>query len=89
MTVKLPNKEQIIKDFQINEKDCGSPDVQVAILTQRIKMLTEHLKEHKKDFHTRRGLWMMVGKRRRLLNYIAKNDYQKYRDLISRLGLRR
>jgi len=83
------NKQEVVKEYRVNEKDTGSPEVQVAILTDRIKMLTEHLKIHKKDFHTRRGLLMMVGKRRRLLNYVAKKDIQRYRDLIKRLGLRR
>lgn len=83
------NKQEIIKNYQINQKDTGSPEVQVAILTDRIKKLTEHLKIHKKDFHTKRGLLMMVGRRRRLLNYVAKEDIERYRSLIKRLGLRR
>jgi len=83
------NKQEVVKEYRVHETDTGSPEVQVAILTDRIKKLTEHLKIHKKDFHTRRGLLMMVGKRRRLLNYVAKKDIQRYRDLIKRLGLRR
>lgn len=83
------NKQEIIKDYRTHESDNGSPEVQVAILTDRIRKLTEHLKIHKKDFHTRRGLLMMVGKRRRLLRYLQNKDIQRYRDLIKRLGLRR
>jgi small subunit ribosomal protein S15 len=89
MSVKYQKKEDIINEYQLKEKDTGSPEVQVAILTHKIKVLTEHLKIHKKDFHTRRGLLMMVGKRRRLLNYVAKQDIERYRSLIKRLGLRR
>ena len=69
--------------------DTGSPDVQIALLTHRIAELTEHLKSHKQDHHSRRGLMLMVGQRRRLLNYVAKNDIEHYRELIARLGLRR
>jgi small subunit ribosomal protein S15 len=83
------NKEEIISEYQKNDKDNGSAEVQIAILTEKIKRLTEHLKEHKKDYSTRRGLLMMVGKRRRLLNYVAKENEEKYRSLIKRLGLRR
>lgn len=83
------NRQEIIKKYCKHDKDTGSPEVQVAILTDRIKKLTEHLKIHKKDFHTRRGLLMMVGKRRRLLNYLAKEDIERYRVLIKSLGLRR
>lgn len=89
MSTKHSNKQVLIKEYQINEKDSGSPEVQIAILTERIRQLTEHLKIHKKDFHTRRGLLMMVGKRRRLLNYVAREDIERYRALIKRLGLRR
>lgn len=81
-------KSQIINDFKQNEKDTGSPEVQVAILTARINSLTEHLKIHKKDHHSRRGLLMMVGHRRNLLNYIANKDIAKYRELIAKLGIR-
>lgn len=82
-------KKKIIEDYGTNPGDTGSPDVQVALLTSRISHLTEHLKEHKGDHHSRRGLMLMVGQRRRLLNYIAKSDVQHYRELIKRLGLRR
>lgn len=81
-------KAQIIKEFGQNEQDSGSALVQVALLTQRIKDLTEHMKVHKKDFHTRRGLLQLVGQRRRLLVYIKNKDIEVYRDLISRLGIR-
>lgn len=81
-------KSQIIKEFGKNEQDSGSAEVQVALLTQRIKDLTEHMKVHKKDFHTRRGLLQLVGQRRRLLVYIKKRDIEAYRALIARLGIR-
>jgi small subunit ribosomal protein S15 len=79
---------ELVKEFGTNESDTGSSDVQVAILSQRIKDLTEHLKVHTKDHHTRRGLLMLVGKRRRLLTYIKNKDIMHYRELISRLGIR-
>ena len=82
-------KTQIIADFGLKEGDTGSPEVQVAMLTQRIKDLTEHLKEHQHDHHSRRGLLLLVGRRRRLLNYLQKSDITRYRSLIERLGLRR
>lgn len=81
-------KAELIKQYGKNEQDSGSAEVQVAILTARIKELTEHMKSHKKDFHTRRGLLMLVGKRRRLLSYIKKNDINEYRELIKELGIR-
>ena len=81
-------KAQIIKEFGKNEQDSGSALVQVALLTQRIKDLTEHMKVHKKDFHTRRGLLQLVGQRRRLLVYIKNKDIEVYRDLIAKLGIR-
>ena len=80
---------EIVKKFGKDEKDTGSPEVQVAILSQRIKDLTEHVKTHTKDHHNRRGLSKMVGQRRRLLRYIQKNDYNRYLDLIKTLGLRK
>ncbi len=80
--------QAIIAEFGKNEHDSGSAEVQVAILTHRIKHLTEHLKEHKKDHHTRRGLLMLVGKRRRLLSYIKNRDIEQYRELIKKLGIR-
>ena len=83
------NKEQIIKEYQTHEGDTGSPEVQVALLTHRIAELTEHLKVHKKDNHSRRGLFKMVGQRRGLLKYLEKTDIERYRSLIERLGLRK
>ncbi|MGI6580072.1 MAG: 30S ribosomal protein S15 [Saccharofermentanales bacterium] len=82
-------KQEIIEEFKINESDTGSPEVQIAILTERIRHLTEHLKLHKGDHHSRRGMLTMVGKRRGLLNYLEKNDIERYRSIIARLGLRR
>ena len=82
-------KQQIIKDYQLKEGDTGSPEVQIAILTYRINDLNEHLKEHKKDHHPRRGLLKMVGQRRNLLAYLKENDLERYRTLIARLGLRK
>ncbi len=82
-------KKKIIEEYAIAPGDTGSPDVQIALLTKRIAHLTEHLKEHKGDHHSRRGLMLMVGQRRRLLNYVMKNDVEHYRSLIARLGLRR
>ncbi|MDO5735431.1 MAG: 30S ribosomal protein S15 [Propionibacteriaceae bacterium] len=83
------NKKKIIEDYATVPGDTGSPDVQVALLSARIAHLTEHLKMHKHDHHSRRGLMLMVGQRRRLLNYVMKNDVEHYRELIARLGLRR
>lgn len=83
------DKKKTIDEYATHPGDTGSPDVQVALLTKRIAHLTEHLKEHKGDHHSRRGLLLMVGQRRRLLNYVAKNDVEHYRQLIERLGLRR
>ena len=82
-------KEAIIKEYATKEGDTGSPEVQVAILTARINELNEHLDSHKKDFHSRRGLLKMVGKRRNLLNYLKDKDIERYRSLIERLGLRK
>jgi small subunit ribosomal protein S15 len=82
-------KKKIIEDYALTPGDTGSPDVQIALLTKRIAHLTEHLKEHKGDHHSRRGLMLLVGQRRRLLNYVMKNDVEHYRSLIARLGLRR
>jgi small subunit ribosomal protein S15 len=82
-------KNQIIAEYATSEGDTGSPEVQIAMLTRRIKDLTEHLKEHKHDHHSRRGLLLLVGQRRRLLKYIQKTDISRYRQLIERLGLRR
>lgn len=83
------NKEEIIKEYATHEGDTGSPEVQVALLTARISHLTEHLKVHKKDNHSRRGLFKMVGQRRALLKYLEKTDIERYRSLIERLGLRK
>lgn len=83
------DKKKIIEEYATSKGDTGSPDVQIAVLTKRIAHLTEHLKEHKGDHHSRRGLLLMVGQRRRLLNYVAKKDITHYRELIERLGLRR
>lgn len=82
-------KSTIIESYATHEGDTGSPEVQVALLADRIKHLTEHLKEHRHDFHSRRGLLSMVGKRRRLLDYLAKVDIERYRTLIASLGLRK
>ncbi len=82
-------KAEIIQEHGQHETDTGSPEVQVALLTARINQLTEHLRTHKKDHHSRRGLLMMVGRRRRLLGYLRSNDVERYRALIARLGLRR
>jgi small subunit ribosomal protein S15 len=79
----------IIEEFGTHDSDTGSPEVQVALLTERINHLTEHLRSHKKDHHSRRGLLMMVGKRRRLLGYLRDQDVERYRSLIAKLGLRR
>ena len=82
-------KTTIMSEYATHEGDTGSPEVQVAMLTQRIKDLTEHLKEHKHDHHSRRGLLLLVGQRRRLLNYMQKQDINRYRSIVERLGLRR
>ena len=89
MAVTKEQKEKIIKDFRINDKDCGSAQVQIAILTSEINDLTEHLKTHIHDFHSKRGLLMKVGKRRKLLAYLKDNDVVAYRDVIKRLNLRK
>jgi len=82
-------KQEIINTFKRDENDTGSSEVQIALLTERINELTEHLKIHQKDNHSRRGLLMMVGKRRNLLNYLAKNDLPKYREIVEKLNLRK
>ncbi len=82
-------KNAIIKEYAIHEGDTGSPEVQIAILTKRIADLTEHLKTHKKDHHSRRGLFKMIGQRRSLLNYLIKVDIERYRSIIARLGIRK
>ena len=85
----MTTKEKIIKEYGKSEKDTGSTEVQVALLTQRINDLTDHLKVHKKDHHTRRGLLMLVGKRKRLLQYLENQDVERYRSIIDKLGLRK
>ncbi|WP_462323468.1 30S ribosomal protein S15 [Desulfoplanes sp.] len=89
MVMTPEEKNKIIEEFSHHEGDTGSPEVQVALLTHRITYLTEHFKTHKKDFHSRTGLLKLVGKRRKLLNYLKNKDIQRYRDLIARLGLRK
>ena len=85
----LRTKQEIIEEFETHEGDTGSPEVQVALLTERIRHLTEHMKVHKKDHASRRGLLMLVGQRSRLLRYLGKKDQGRYRTLIKKLGLRR
>lgn len=89
MVLLVENKEEMIEKFKQHESDTGSPEVQVALLTHRISYLTEHVKIHKKDHHSRRGLLILVGRRRRLLDYLKKKDINRYRTLIAELGLRR
>ena len=86
--IRKEKKQAVIAEYRAHETDTGSPEVQVAILTERVRELTEHLKEHPKDFHSRRGLLKMVGTRRRLLRYLKDKNFNRYRDLIERLGLR-
>lgn len=89
MAITKEEKAKIIKEFAVNEKDCGSAQVQIAILTKEINELTEHLKQHIHDFHSKRGLLMKVGKRRKLLAYLKENDVVAYRDVIKKLDLRK
>jgi small subunit ribosomal protein S15 len=89
MSITAERKQEVIKDYATADGDTGSPEVQVAILSERIRNLTEHLKAHKKDFHSRRGLLMMVGQRRRLLDYLKRKEAVRYERLVERLGLRR
>lgn len=89
MSITAERKTEVVQEFATHEGDTGSPEVQVAILTERITNLTEHLKVHKKDFHSRRGLLIMVGQRRRLLDYVKRKEKARYESLIQRLGLRR
>ena len=89
MPANLPPKTDTIADNRLHETDTGSPEVQIALLTDRINHLTDHLKAHNKDHHSRRGLLMLVGRRRRMLDYVAKNDVERYRAIIAKLGLRR
>ena len=89
MALDAATKKQIMTEYATHEGDTGSPEVQVALLTRRISDLTEHFKEHKHDHHSRRGLLLLVGRRRGLLKYLRENDIERYRSLIERLGLRR
>jgi small subunit ribosomal protein S15 len=89
MSITAERKQAVIKEYATNANDTGSPEVQVAVLSERIGNLTEHLKTHEKDFHSRRGLLVMVGQRRRLLDYLRNKDAARYQELIQRLGLRR
>lgn len=89
MSITAERKQELIGEYATAEGDTGSPEVQIAILSERIRNLTEHLKEHKKDFHSRRGLLVMVGQRRRMLDYVKRKDAARYESLISRLGLRK
>ena len=89
MALSTEDKKAVLAEYGIHETDTGSPEAQIAMLTKRIQQLTEHLKDHKHDHHSRRGLLLLVGRRRRLLKYIAKADIARYRSLIERLGLRR
>jgi small subunit ribosomal protein S15 len=89
MAENLPPKSETIATHGLHASDTGSPEVQIALLTDRINHLTEHLKAHKKDHHSRRGLLMLVGQRRRMLDYVRKTDVERYRTIIARLGLRR
>ena len=89
MALTTESKSQLISEYRRNEGDTGSTDVQIAVLSKRIADLTEHLKTHRKDHHSRRGLLQMVGRRRRLLEYLRGRDIERYRELIARLGLRR
>ena len=89
MALVKEKKTELIGQYRQHEGDTGSPEVQIALLSSRINQLTEHLKEHKKDHHSRRGLLMMVGQRRRLLNYLSNKDINRYREVVAKLGLRR
>lgn len=89
MALTTEQKKSILGEYGLHDSDTGSPEAQVALLTKRISDLTRHLQQHKHDHHSRRGLLLLVGRRRRLLNYVAKVDIQRYRSLIQRLGLRR
>ncbi len=89
MSITLERKKELIESYKIHDTDTGSPEVQIAILSEKIKNLTDHFKTHKKDHHSRRGLIMMVSQRRRLLDYLKNKEINRYRQLIERLGLRR
>ena len=85
----MPDKSAIITEHKLHDTDTGSPEVQIALLSARISQLTEHMQAHKHDYHTRRGLLKLIGRRRRLLDYVAKNDIERYREIIARLGIRK
>ena len=89
MSISAKRKQELIAEYATHEGDTGSPEVQVAVLSERIANLTEHFKTHKHDHHSRRGLYLLIGKRRRLLDYLMEEDIERYRSLISRLGIRR
>jgi small subunit ribosomal protein S15 len=89
ITMLKEEKTEIIKKYALHEGDTGSPEVQIALLTTRINTLTEHLRVHKKDHHSRRGLYKMIGQRRNLLNYLQKNDIERYRSIIEKLNIRK
>ena len=89
MSITAGKKQELIENFRLHEKDTGSPEVQIAILSERINNLTEHFKTHKKDHHSRRGLLKLVGKRRSLLNYLQDNERERYQEVVTRLGLRK
>ena len=89
MSITAEKKQEVIKAYATNKTDTGSPEVQVAILTERITALSQHMQAHKKDFHSRRGLLMMVSRRRKLLDYVKRKNVARYQDLIQRLGIRR
>ena len=89
MVFNTENKQQVIESYKLHDNDTGSPEVQIALLTERITYLTEHFKSHKKDHSSRRGLLKLVGQRRRLLDYLKKNDIERYRSIIARVGIRK
>ena len=88
MSITQERKQEVIEEYKTHENDTGSPDVQIAVLTERIKNLTEHFKNHKKDHNSRRGLLMLVGQRKRILKYLQNKDIDRYRELIKKLGIR-
>ncbi len=89
MALKKEKKKEIVQKFAVNPNDTGSPEVQIALLTERINQVTEHLKKFKKDIHSRRGLLLMVGKRKRLLNYLMQKDFERYKKVVKELNLRK
>jgi small subunit ribosomal protein S15 len=89
MGIALERKKELVSDHRLHEKDTGSPEVQIALLSERINYLTEHFKVHTKDHHSRRGLLKLVGQRRRLLDYLKRGEYERYKSIIDRLGIRK